>query len=128
MGDLTRFSWWTIRAGGRIPRTDSVNLVVVQRARGIRFGYSGKLPGYSELTELAFPRPLTPFAFLKKMSESQGSGLRLSLERQYKDDIGRPIRTVSDITSDGHYIFEPCASTTLGVAVVWELTTCSGQR
>ena len=61
------------------------------------------------------------------MSESRESGLRLSLERHYKDDLGRPIPTVLDITSDGHYIFEPCAPTTFGVAVVWELTTCYGQ-
>jgi mediator of RNA polymerase II transcription subunit 17, fungi type len=47
------------------------------------------------------------------MSEAQGSGLRLSLERLYKDDIGRPIPTVFDITPDGHYVFEPCASTAL---------------
>jgi hypothetical protein len=57
------------------------------------------------------------------MSESRESGLRLSLERLYKDDLGRPIPTVFDITPDGQYTFEPCASTTFGVAVVWELTT-----
>ena len=46
------------------------------------------------------------------MSESTGPGinLKLSLERLYKDDLGRPIPTVSDITADGRYIFEPCAS------------------
>jgi len=45
------------------------------------------------------------------MSESQGSGFRLSLERLYKDDTGRPLPTVYDIMPDGRYTFEPCAST-----------------
>ncbi|KAI9508929.1 subunit 17 of mediator complex-domain-containing protein [Russula earlei] len=31
----------------------------------------------------------------------------LSLERSYKDDLGRPIPTVFDITPDGRYVFEP---------------------
>jgi hypothetical protein len=44
------------------------------------------------------------------MSEFRGTGLKLSLERLYKDDLGRPIPTVYDITPDGRYIFEPCAS------------------
>jgi hypothetical protein len=45
-----------------------------------------------------------------RMSEIRGTGLKLSLERLYKDDLGRPIPIVYDITADGRYIFEPCAS------------------
>jgi hypothetical protein len=59
------------------------------------------------------------------MSES---GLRLSLERLYKDNLGRPIPAVFDITQDGHYILEPCVSSIFGVAIFWKLTTCYGQR
>jgi hypothetical protein len=44
------------------------------------------------------------------MSEITGPGLKLSLERLYKDDLGRPIPTLFDITADGRHIFEPCAS------------------
>lgn len=76
---------------------------------------------------LAIPRADDDSLLCIKMSVSPRSGLKLSLERLYKDDLGRPIPIVSDITSDGHHIFEPCASATLGIAVVRELTTCSGQ-
>ncbi|KAH9999861.1 subunit 17 of mediator complex-domain-containing protein [Russula vinacea] len=41
------------------------------------------------------------------MSESRGSGLKLSLERLYKDDLGRPIPALYDITPDGRYVLEP---------------------
>ncbi|KAF8505758.1 subunit 17 of mediator complex-domain-containing protein [Russula emetica] len=41
------------------------------------------------------------------MSDSRESALRLSLERLYKDDLGRPIPTLFDITPDGRYVFEP---------------------
>jgi len=44
------------------------------------------------------------------MSEPGGSGLKLSLERLYKDELGRILPTVHDITPDGHHVFEPCAS------------------
>lgn len=33
--------------------------------------------------------------------------LKLSLERPYKDDLGRSIPTVSDIATDGRHIYEP---------------------
>ncbi|KAF8261393.1 subunit 17 of mediator complex-domain-containing protein [Lactarius quietus] len=33
--------------------------------------------------------------------------LKLSLERPYKDDLGRSIPTVLDIAPDGHHIYEP---------------------
>jgi hypothetical protein len=39
-----------------------------------------------------------------------GSGLKLSLERLYKDELGRILPTVLDITPDGNHVFEPCAS------------------
>jgi hypothetical protein len=55
---------------------------------------------------------------IHKMSDSRESALKLSLERLYKDDIGRPIPTLFDITPDGRYVFEPCASMILGVTVV----------
>ncbi|KAI0268274.1 subunit 17 of mediator complex-domain-containing protein [Gloeopeniophorella convolvens] len=41
------------------------------------------------------------------MAESQDLQLRLSLERLYKDDQGRPIPTVLDILPDGEHIYEP---------------------
>ena len=37
--------------------------------------------------------------------------LKLSLERPYKDDLGRSIPTVLDITTDGRHIYEPCVPT-----------------
>lgn len=51
-------------------------------------------------------------------TEMSESGLKLSLERLYKDDLGRAIPTLYDIAPDGRYVLEPCASTILGVAVV----------
>lgn len=70
--------------------------------------------GHSERVD----RPTSLRPPIHKMSDSRESALRLSLERLYKDDLGRPIPTLSDITPDGRYVFEPCASTILGVAVV----------
>ena len=64
------------------------------------------------LTDLSHHLPI------HKMSDSRESALKLSLERLYKDDLGRPIPTLFDITPDGRYVFEPCASTILGLAVV----------
>jgi hypothetical protein len=52
------------------------------------------------------PGPSVPHAI---MSEP-GSGLKLSLERLYKDELGRIIPTYTISRQMAIYVFEPCAS------------------
>jgi hypothetical protein len=88
-----------MRTERRITKTDSC-VFVYHRHPVIRVRNPGRVDLFTE------------------MSESRGSGLKLSLERLYKDDLGRPIPALYDITPDGRYVLEPCASTVLGVAVI----------
>lgn len=44
---------------------------------------------------------------IHSMDDPAWKKLKLSLERPYKDDNGKPIPTLLDITPEGQHIYEP---------------------